>query len=306
MRRGMADGRRARWHHVCASQSQICLQHPPPLVSPTHSQMADCAGPSSSTTVVLRKRKRATSPLVLRLSSSPAPTSHSESEYDPQYSPVSPVVSITLDAGPSERSIARKKKYACDFEGCHKAYSKPARLAEHQRSHTGDVCLSSILFALIFMLAAEAFRLQNLQQIIPARKPSTGALTLASARVGQAVHLRGGRVRQTLLDDPTSPCARKSAQGREALQGTSDISTDCCNGSHNCVYSATNHLAMRPSPSSINYGSISARRTRPRGRSPSAASTQGAPSPSPPTRSCAPIRRRTMVSPSPSPLSPTD
>ena len=198
---------------------QICMPRSRHRSS-LHTQMADCATASSSTTVVLRKRKRASSPLVLRISSSPAPTSHSESEYEPQHSPISPVVSITLDAGPSRAPIARKKKYTCDFEGCHKAYSKPARLAEHQRSHTGDVRPSSIFFMPTLMLATAAIRLQNLRQVIPPRKPSTGALALPLARVLQAVYLRRGRVRQALLDVPASPRARKPAQGREALQGT--------------------------------------------------------------------------------------
>lgn len=184
-------------------------------------QMADRARPSCSTTVVLRKRKRSGSPLVLRLSSSPAPShtaSHSDSEYEP---PLSPLVSITLDAGPSTTPAPAKKRYACDFEGCHKAYSKPARLAEHQRSHTGDVCRSSSSIVFLLMPAAETILLQSLQQVLPSRKPSTGTLAFTPARVGQAVHLRRGRVPQALLDVSTSPCARKTAQGREALQGAS-------------------------------------------------------------------------------------
>ncbi|TFY59614.1 hypothetical protein EVJ58_g5676 [Rhodofomes roseus] len=96
--------------------------------------------PSTSTTVVLRKRKRDDSPLVLRISSSPTPSytaSHSESEYE--QSPHSPVISISLGPGPSRGHVKNKKKrYTCDFDGCDKSYSKPSRLAEHQRSHTGD------------------------------------------------------------------------------------------------------------------------------------------------------------------------
>jgi hypothetical protein len=34
-----------------------------------------------------------------------------------------------------------KKRYHCTHEGCDKAYSKPTRLAEHERSHTGEVSL---------------------------------------------------------------------------------------------------------------------------------------------------------------------
>lgn len=33
-----------------------------------------------------------------------------------------------------------KKRYQCTHEGCDKAYSKPSRLVEHGRSHTGEVC----------------------------------------------------------------------------------------------------------------------------------------------------------------------
>lgn len=29
-------------------------------------------------------------------------------------------------------------RYPCDFKGCHKSYSKPSRLKEHQRVHTGE------------------------------------------------------------------------------------------------------------------------------------------------------------------------
>jgi len=32
-----------------------------------------------------------------------------------------------------------KKRYRCTFDGCGKGYSKPSRLEEHERSHTGQV-----------------------------------------------------------------------------------------------------------------------------------------------------------------------
>jgi len=43
-----------------------------------------------------------------------------------------------------------KKRYKCTHNGCDKAYSKPSRLEEHERSHTGQVIvfLSKVNFTL--------------------------------------------------------------------------------------------------------------------------------------------------------------
>lgn len=38
----------------------------------------------------------------------------------------------------STTSSRRPKNYKCDFEGCNKAYSRPALLEQHKRSHTGE------------------------------------------------------------------------------------------------------------------------------------------------------------------------
>ncbi|CCA73359.1 related to PZF1-TFIIIA (transcription initiation factor) [Serendipita indica DSM 11827] len=35
-------------------------------------------------------------------------------------------------------STSKKKPYKCTFKDCNKSYSKPSRLQEHQRSHTGE------------------------------------------------------------------------------------------------------------------------------------------------------------------------
>ncbi|OBZ78722.1 Transcription factor IIIA [Grifola frondosa] len=92
---------------------------------------------SSATTITLRKRKnRDSEPFVLHLSS-PSPScefdpSQSESEYEPG------TISL-VPSGPALVSSSKGgRRYECTFEGCTKAYTKPSRLAEHQRSHTGD------------------------------------------------------------------------------------------------------------------------------------------------------------------------
>jgi hypothetical protein len=35
----------------------------------------------------------------------------------------------------------RAKNYRCTFKGCNKAYTRPVRLEEHLRSHTGEVSI---------------------------------------------------------------------------------------------------------------------------------------------------------------------
>ncbi|KIM45041.1 hypothetical protein M413DRAFT_441688 [Hebeloma cylindrosporum] len=83
-------------------------------------------------TTVLGKRK-AYCQLVLHLS--PAPTSsssqpdHSESDQPSQNQPI--IINGQLVPG-------TKKCYRCTFASCKKAYSKPSRLEEHQRTHTGQ------------------------------------------------------------------------------------------------------------------------------------------------------------------------
>ncbi|KAI0757128.1 hypothetical protein C8Q80DRAFT_1132121 [Daedaleopsis nitida] len=98
--------------------------------------MATFSEPSSSTsTITLRKRKHR-DPLVIHLSS-PSPSCdndpvHTESEYDAGQASDASV------AARRARTSRHSKRYVCGFDGCGKAYSKPSRLAEHERSHTGD------------------------------------------------------------------------------------------------------------------------------------------------------------------------
>ncbi len=77
-----------------------------------------------ATQTVLGKRKA--DDLVLRLASSPEP--------------------IESDTNSTKHIIVNgelvkdtKKRYKCTFAGCNKAYTKPSRLDEHERTHTGLV-----------------------------------------------------------------------------------------------------------------------------------------------------------------------
>jgi hypothetical protein len=102
----------------------------------------------SLTTTVLGKRKnRATSEtLLLQLSASES--NHEQSDVSWQEpeseveSPKTPLNSkrkseFVLVNGTLVKNV--KKKYHCTFSGCDKLYSKPCRLEEHERSHTGEV-----------------------------------------------------------------------------------------------------------------------------------------------------------------------
>lgn len=95
-----------------------------------------------ATVSVLGKRKASVSEskgYVLHLNSSPEPqTALSESEYEPEASSSKKPVIIN-----GKLISGTTKWYQCTVEGCGKAYSKPSRLEEHSRSHTGIVSVNN-------------------------------------------------------------------------------------------------------------------------------------------------------------------
>ncbi|KAJ3524427.1 hypothetical protein NM688_g8565 [Phlebia brevispora] len=111
---------------------------PPPASSFLYTMPASSM---TTTAVVLRKRKAPSGndsgTGVLRLSSSPSPSydAYSESEYDDGQSVVS---QLTADTRNHRNARKPGKRFPCAFEGCSKSYTKPSRLAEHQRTHTGE------------------------------------------------------------------------------------------------------------------------------------------------------------------------
>lgn len=106
-----------------------------------------------STTTVLGKRGN--SHLVLRLSSSPAP---------------SEAATITPTTEPTYK-VDKKSRYLCTYPECTKSYSKPSRLAEHQRSHTGEVRIAVIRhLPRILILPLRSVRLH----VVHAENPTCG------------------------------------------------------------------------------------------------------------------------------------
>lgn len=99
--------------------------------------MASTSYAPATTSTVLGKRKACSVDVEFSLRLEPSSLSgdpsHTESEYDTD--------AQKEDLSSAERAPSRKpreRRYRCSHEGCTKAYTKPCRLAEHERSHTGD------------------------------------------------------------------------------------------------------------------------------------------------------------------------
>ncbi|KAF8629851.1 hypothetical protein AX15_003213 [Amanita polypyramis BW_CC] len=86
----------------------------------------------TATAPVLGKRKTQKE-YIIHLASSPEPsandTDYENIENQPRPKPM--LVNGALVGG-------TKKRYKCTFLGCEKAYTKPSRLSEHERTHTGE------------------------------------------------------------------------------------------------------------------------------------------------------------------------
>lgn len=129
-----------------SANSKMCLKWKSAPQKKKLLQMAPTSTVQTLPTTVLGKRKTpATKSLVLHLSSP-------ESTYTPLDSDLDPIASTSNINGPPilvNGSLIpfTTKRYRCTYEGCDKAYSKPTRLAEHERSHTGQVCNLLYIFS---------------------------------------------------------------------------------------------------------------------------------------------------------------
>ena len=175
-------------------------------------------GSLSVTTTVLRKRKERPDTGVLYLSSSPSPScdTYSESEYE-----AGPSTFIPAD-GVFKRPAASDglKRYPCTFAGCWKSYSKPSRLAEHERTHTGDVSAPWCYPETTFSTSSSAtIRLHYMRQIVSEGVAPPSACSLSPVVFGAAPYMRRAGLHEAILDDATPSCARRTPRRRETFQG---------------------------------------------------------------------------------------
>ena len=129
-----------------------------------------------STVTILGKRKtrRENEILVLSAPSQPSVTSDT----------------IILPPGPSTSTeVPTKKRHRCTYQGCEKAYSKPSRLEEHERSHTGQVYLSCHSLCTLTCYILETLRLQNLWKVVFTRHPPSRSRSVTPSERNEAIYL---------------------------------------------------------------------------------------------------------------------
>ncbi|KAJ8076903.1 hypothetical protein PM082_001326 [Marasmius tenuissimus] len=103
--------------------------------------------PSSTTTILGKRKATKSSEYVLHLVSDSDPAGATDSEFEPselEQQSTSKKQRVGLNASKPVLLNGKlvpsdiRKRYACTYEGCTKAYTKPSRLEEHERSHTGS------------------------------------------------------------------------------------------------------------------------------------------------------------------------
>ncbi|KAF8813744.1 hypothetical protein BYT27DRAFT_7220110 [Phlegmacium glaucopus] len=93
---------------------------------------------SHSTVLGKRKAARPVENFVLYLNSGHARSASQDEQSEPDFNHSKPhVISKTHIIVNGSLVSNTKKCYQCTYKGCEKAYAKPSRLEEHERSHTG-------------------------------------------------------------------------------------------------------------------------------------------------------------------------
>jgi len=139
----------------------------PPLIEsglkPPEAKFSDHFMSLTTTTVLGKRKKGATSEsLLLQLSASESNHERSDVSWQEPESEVESPQTLLNSKQKSEFVLVNgslvknaKKKYHCTFSSCDKLYSKPCRLEEHERSHTGEVGLLFSIFAVDLWRLAE-------------------------------------------------------------------------------------------------------------------------------------------------------
>jgi hypothetical protein len=140
---------------------------------------------------------------------------------------------VSLGSGDSPGlSGGRLKRYPCPHPGCIKCYTRPIRLEEHLRSHTGEVSSvspSRLSAHLSTSLKTDALppplsapvQVRRVRRHLHPRLAPQGPCPLPLVRFGKGV--RVSCLRQALLDQPTSQKTLGHGPRRQGLRRELDL-----------------------------------------------------------------------------------
>jgi len=133
-----------------------------------------------------------------------------------------------------EKVGGRPKNYGCPFDGCSKSYTRPVRLEEHVRSHTGEVSIHSLKFPApqttpsSVLWGGQPFTPTLAQRVTTA--PQTHQANMLHVRSGRsyamsARQLSSGRATSGPTPAPTWTRPRSRANAKSATRGSGQTNT---------------------------------------------------------------------------------